>query len=85
MIGGGHFCGHLGYGTKAIFKLGQAFHKSCPYMKFGSKRGLVTKLECPQVKTDNRRQPFWQSSRLLFIGQNLYLNLGQTLIKAIHI
>ena len=30
------FGGHLGYRTKSIFKLGQKFDKSNPYMKFGS-------------------------------------------------
>ena len=30
--GGGHFGGHLGYWTKPMFKLGQAFDKSNPYI-----------------------------------------------------
>ena len=37
-IGGGHFGSHLCYQKNQMFKLGQAFDKSNPHMKFGNNR-----------------------------------------------
>ena len=36
LTGGGHFSGHLGYGTMPIFALGGEVDKCNPYMKFGA-------------------------------------------------
>ena len=44
----------------------------------------MTKVESPQVQTDRQwpfRQPSWQT----FVEQNSYLNLGESLMVAIHI
>ena len=43
----------------------------------------MTKIEYPQVQTE--RQTFCWPSRLSFDKQNPYLNLSESLMKAIHV
>ena len=70
--------------TKLILKLGKKIDMSNANMKI-ERNLVINDLVRVSTNANDKQCPFWSQCWYAFIGQNPYLNLGERLIKEMHV